>query len=106
MSNKRKELAVKLGIPDDDLDMFSISHHTPNACAAQSEPITVFTCGKPQDHKCNSDGPEMCGGENPDGTHWEAIATPENRARAAWGSVSCSVCGRSAMETSMWQDWA
>jgi hypothetical protein len=68
--------------------------------------ITVFQCGtKPKDHKCDNDGPEMCGGENPDtGACWAAPATPENRKRASWGSVSCSVCGMTAMERDMWRD--
>jgi len=71
------------------------------------ENLTVITCGLPRDHTCDTEGPNLMGGENADGTFWEMEDTPENRKlrkRASWGSVSCSMCGRTAMETSMWRD--
>lgn len=67
--------------------------------------ITVFTCGVPRDHKCDDAGPEVCGGENPDGTFWQGPTTEENRRKSNWGSVSCSKCGMTAMERGMWSDW-
>jgi len=66
--------------------------------------IQIFHCGPPKDHICDSDGPELCGGENPDGTYWQGLASdPESRRRARWGSVSCSKCGMTAMERGMWE---
>lgn len=64
----------------------------------------VFECGKPRDHECDGNGPELCGGENDDGTYWQGPATDENKRRARWGSVSCSKCGMTAMERSLWED--
>lgn len=69
-----------------------------------SEQTTVFMCGPPRDHKCDDKGPELCGGENEDGTYWQGPASDrENRERANWGSVSCSICGMTAMERGMWE---
>ncbi len=65
--------------------------------------LTVFMCGPKRDHECNSDGPEMCGGIDKDGECWEGPATEENKKRANWGSVSCSICGMTAMEKGMWE---
>ena len=65
--------------------------------------VQVFLCGPPKDHKCDTDGPEMCGGETPDGNLWQEVANKENRKKARWGSVSCSLCGMTAMERSMWE---
>lgn len=42
--------------------------------------VTVFQCGAPKDHKCDDDGPVVCGGENEDGTYWTGPDTPTNRA--------------------------
>lgn len=67
------------------------------------EAIQVFECGPPTDHKCNSDGPVMCGGSEPE--PWQKVDSPENRKGASWGSVSCSICGRTAMEVGMWNDF-
>ena len=66
--------------------------------------VTVFQCGAPKDHKCDDDGPVVCGGENEDGTYWTGPDTPTNRERARWGSVTCSVCGMTAMDRSLWED--
>ena len=69
-----------------------------------SDPIQVFLCGPPKDHQCDANGPTLCGGTNEDGTHWQGSDQIEdNRRRASWGSVSCSVCGMTAMERSMWE---
>lgn len=66
----------------------------------------VFLCGPPKDHKCDSDGPTLCGGENPDGTFWEGPdSDPDNRKRAFWGSVSCSICGVAAIHNAVWSDF-
>lgn len=72
---------------------------------ARMKDVQVITCGPPKDHKCDSDGPTLCGGENEDGSYWKGSdSLPENRKRARWGSVSCSQCGMTAMELSMWID--
>jgi hypothetical protein len=70
-----------------------------------SEGITGFICGPRRDHECNVDGPEICGGQDDDdvGIAWRDIATPENKKRAQWGSVSCSICGLTSMERGMWE---
>lgn len=68
----------------------------------------VFICGgKPTDHVCDNDGPQVCGGEDENGNHFEVPATPENRQRKGirWGSVTCSKCGSTNMERSMWEDF-
>jgi hypothetical protein len=67
---------------------------------------TVFICGQKPDHKCDSDGPTICGGHNEDGSYWEGPDTEENRRRAQWGSVSCSVCGEAAINTAPFMGWA
>lgn len=65
-----------------------------------SDQITVFTCGTPKDHKCDDDGPfiyQLNSGE---------ITDDEKKARTkgcSWGSTTCSVCGMSAMERSLWE---
>lgn len=64
--------------------------------------MNTFLCGPPKGHKCDADGPAVVGGENPDGSHWQGEDTEENRKRASWASVSCSVCGMTAIERSMW----
>lgn len=64
--------------------------------------LTVFVCGTKPVHECDSDGPAMCGGENPDGSYWRGLESdPENRRRANWGSVTCSKCGVTAMDKDM-----
>ncbi len=68
-------------------------------------PLTVFQCGPPRDHKCDDAGPILCGGEDADGNFWQKTDSPENRKGASWGSVSCSICGRTAMEVGMWSEW-
>jgi len=64
--------------------------------------LQVFICGRLKDHKCNHDGDEMLGGDD-----WQMKlkeATEENKRMAKWGSVSCSICGMTAMESDMWSD--
>lgn len=69
-----------------------------------SETLQVVICGLPRDHKCDYDGPTLCGGTNEDGTYWQGTCDESNRRRATWGSASCSICGRTAMENSVWMD--
>jgi hypothetical protein len=65
--------------------------------------LTVFICGgRPKDHVCDSEGPLVCGGTDEDGNSWAGLETPENRRRASWGSVTCSVCGTAAIDSAMW----
>lgn len=63
--------------------------------------VTVFVCGKKQDHKCDDNGPTLYGGDG--------VPTVTDQKLAgkgySWGSVSCSVCGTTAMENDMWRDW-
>lgn len=65
--------------------------------------VRVFVCGKPHDHECNYNGPEMCGGTDSNGEPWQAPYTKEEKRRISWGSVSCSICGRTAQENSYWE---
>ncbi len=65
---------------------------------------TVYICGQKPDHKCDSDGPEVCGGVNEDGSTWTGPAIEGVRERAQWGSVTCSKCGMTAMDASLWSD--
>lgn len=62
--------------------------------------IQIITCGKPRDHKCDDNGPTLYGGDNVPTT------TDVNKAGKgySWGSVSCSVCGNTALENSYWED--
>lgn len=61
---------------------------------------TIFICGKPRHHKCDDDGPVLYGGDN--------VETTTDQSKAGkgytWGSVSCSICGRTAMDNSYWED--
>ena len=63
--------------------------------------LTFVACGHKADHKCNSDSPEIYGGDD--------VPTVTERPLSAkgytWGSVSCSICGLTAMEESMRRDW-
>jgi len=65
-----------------------------------SKPLTVFTCGAPRDHECDDNGPELYGGDN--------VPTVTDPSKAGmgytWGSVSCSKCGMTAMDASVWRD--
>lgn len=67
-----------------------------------TEELKVFMCGPPKDHECNFNGPTVLGGNDSEGNFWIGPDTPENRSRASWGSVSCSLCGITAYETSQW----
>lgn len=66
-----------------------------------SEGLTIHTCGPAKDHKCDTDGPTLYGGED--------VETTTDQSKAGkgytWGSVSCSKCGLTAMDNSVWQDW-
>lgn len=64
--------------------------------------VTIFMCGPKKDHECDTDGPELIGGDD-----WQMEllkAKSEDKRRARWGSVSCSKCGMSAMEADLWRD--
>lgn len=61
--------------------------------------VTVFMCGPPKDHKCDDNGPVVYGKEDGDTT------TDKNEKGITWGSTSCSVCGMTSMEQSMWESW-
>jgi hypothetical protein len=62
---------------------------------------TVFLCGIPRDHMCDSNGPIIYGGDN--------VPVTSDREKAgkgySWGSVTCSVCGTSSMQNSMWRNF-
>ncbi len=65
-----------------------------------AEDLTCFICGPPKDHKCDDEGPFVYGGDN--------VPTVTDRSKAgkgySWGSVTCSVCGTSAIDRSVWED--
>lgn len=65
-----------------------------------TEEIKVFQCGIKQDHMCDTDGPVLYGGDDV-----PTITDPSKAGKGyTWGSVSCSICGTTAMEQSFWQD--
>lgn len=69
-----------------------------------SDQIIGFLCGPPKDHKCDSDGPLIA--IRRDGTEVlesEARKEPNFPVGFSGGSVSCSVCGRSAAEVGAWE---
>jgi hypothetical protein len=67
-----------------------------------SNSLTVFQCGLPNDHKCDNAGPAMAGGD-------DVPTLPEQEVRErglrgyTWGSVTCSVCGMTAMDQDLWR---
>jgi len=65
-----------------------------------SELITSFVCGPPKDHVCDDNGPTVYGLSSGEITDDESVARKEG---CTWGSVTCSVCGMSSMERSMWE---
>lgn len=69
--------------------------------------FTVFHCGPPKDHKCDSNGPWEYYMRDPEGNAW--VTHDESVARkgpCSGGSVTCSKCGLSAQELAMWQhEW-
>lgn len=71
--------------------------------ARDVEEIRVFTCGRPRDHECDYLGPEICGGVDENGQHWQAPYTKEEKRRISWGSASCSICGVTAHENAYWE---
>lgn len=62
--------------------------------------ITAFFCGPPKDHKCDDNGPFLYGGDS--------VETTTDKTKAgkgySWGSTSCSVCGMTSMDLSLWRD--
>ncbi len=64
--------------------------------------LTVFMCGPKKYHTCDSNGAEIIGGD--DFQMKREDATQEQLKRCTWGSVSCSVCGTTAMENDVWRD--
>ncbi len=67
-----------------------------------TEKLTAFFCGKPRDHVCDDNGPATYGLIDGRTTTSYEEAIKEGH---TWGSVTCSVCGRTAMDNSMWSDW-
>lgn len=60
----------------------------------------MITCGNPRDHECDSKGPFIYGGDNV-----PSVTDPEKAGKGyTWGSVTCSKCGTTAMEQSLWRD--
>lgn len=64
--------------------------------------VTIFVCGQPKDHVCDDVGPIIIGGENEDGTFWQEFEDIKNPLPHTWGSVSCSICGTTAIEKGYW----
>ena len=65
--------------------------------------VTSFICGKPRDHKCDDNGPVITGGDNVP-TKLQSEVMGKGLRGYTWGSVSCSVCGNTAMGNSYWED--
>lgn len=61
-----------------------------------------FECGLPRDHTCDNDGPEIMGGDNVPTLPGEEVRQ-KNLRGYSWGSVTCSVCGMTAMDRSLWR---
>lgn len=62
--------------------------------------VTVFACGNPRDHECDDNGPTLYGG---DGV--PTVTDPSKAGKGyTWGSVSCSICGTTAMDAALWRD--
>jgi hypothetical protein len=70
---------------------------------SMSEQLTVFTCGAPRDHECDTDGPEMMGGDDVPTLPGKEVRE-RNLRGYTWGSVTCSKCGLDNMSLSMWRD--
>lgn len=58
---------------------------------------SIFICGPKKDHKCDTEGPMIYGGDD--------VPTVTDRSKAgkgySWGSVTCSICGSDAMTESV-----
>ncbi len=65
------------------------------------DPTTAFQCGVISDHECDNNGPEIYGGEGVPTT----TVRPDSMKGYTWGSVTCSICGSSSMDRSMWRDF-
>jgi hypothetical protein len=65
------------------------------------EKITAFLCGSKPDHECDSDGPTIYGGDD--------VPTVTDQKLSGkgytWGTTTCSKCGSSSMDRSMWRDF-
>lgn len=66
-----------------------------------SNSTQIFTCGPPVDHECDDNGPVVYGLTNGEITADKQRAQKEGH---SWGSVTCSRCGMSAMDRSLWRD--
>lgn len=72
-----------------------------------TESLTVFTCGAPQDHKCDSDGAPvviLANGTTMPENEWKE-KNPDSWKGLSGGSATCSQCGLSSYELSFWRDW-
>lgn len=66
-----------------------------------TDKVTVHVCGPNRNHTCDSDGPWLHYLE--DGTIKKGnYLSPYDQERCTGGSASCSVCGMSAMNRSLW----
>ena len=80
--------------------MSTSDENTGGSGAGNSGEITVFLCGAPRDHECDYKGPTVWGWDDGRTTNDRRIA---QRDKSTWGSVTCSICGVSAMERSAWR---
>lgn len=62
--------------------------------------VDIFMCGPPKDHKCDDAGPYVFGLKDGSTTDDEKRARKEG---CTWGSVTCSICGMSAMDRLLWE---
>ena len=62
--------------------------------------VTVFHCGLPRDHQCDSTGQFIYGGDDV-----PTVTDPKLAGKGySWGSATCSVCGMTAMDQALWRD--
>lgn len=72
---------------------------------AKTDDLQIFVCGSKPQHQCDDKGKWEWYMTEPDGstriTYDEAEA---RKRRCSGGSVTCSVCGISSQERSLWLD--
>lgn len=65
----------------------------------------VHVCGPRKDHECDSNGPWEYYMRDKDGnTYVTRDESEARRGQCSGGSVTCSKCGMSAQELSLWRD--
>ncbi len=72
-----------------------------SATQTTAQEVKAFICGPPRDHECDDIGPYVA--IYPDGREVPVYDPEKDFPKGTvGGSVTCSICGRSSMQTSMW----